>query len=440
MGSDPDGGAGDNPDDDPGGNPADSPDGGPGARPADNPGGNPADSPDGGPGARPADNPGGNPADSPDARPDDGPGARPRAGGAPAPGAGPRTPGSARESGAPAGPAPVVAEAAARLQRIPPEDFVAERDALVADARAAGDRAAAKEIASFKRPTRAAWLTNLLVAEVPDEVDGLLGLAGPLAEAQQSLDGAALRRVSAQRSTLVGSLARRAAQLGRETGRRIEPALEREVRVVLESALADEELAERVRSGRLVRFERHSGFGPLAASSGQDGPQTSGSHTTPDQPPESGTPDRPTASRSRRATPDRPAASGSRATPDQPSSGEPGALRRQERAQAERARRETAVADAEALLEQARLAVHDAARERDDARERADAAATRRDDAHRRVEDLRAELDRARSAVTAAEREARSAERAAGDADRRARSSTAAVARAEQAVEDARES
>ncbi|BBG02337.1 MULTISPECIES: hypothetical protein [Pseudonocardia] len=341
---------------------------------------------------------------------DTAPGSHPGTGGPPVPGSGS---GSAAAS--------AVADAAARLHRIPPEDFVAARDALVAEARAAGDRASATEIAGFKRPTRAAWLANLLVAEAPDEVDGLLDLAAPLADAQQSLDGAALRRVSAQRNALVGSLARRAAQLGRATGRRIEPALEREVRVVLESALADEELAARVRSGRLVRFERHSGFGPLAGAPDPDTQQAAGIRTAPE----------PTV---RRAQPDPPARGRSAARRQERE--QDAALRR---AREQQERRQKAVADAEDLLERTRLGANDAVRERDDARERADAATGRRDDAHRRVEELRAELDRARSAVTAADREAKSAEREADDAARRARSTAAEVARAEQAVEDLRE-
>ncbi|MEV1290971.1 hypothetical protein [Pseudonocardia sp. NPDC049635] len=295
--------------------------------------------------------------------------------------------------------------AAARLYRVPPEDFVAARDELVAEARAAGDRAAAREIAAFKRPTRAAWLTNLLAAEAPDEVAGLLDLAGPLAAAQQSLDGAALRRVSAQRSKLLGSLSRRAAQLGRAAGRRIEPALERAVRVVLESALADDGLAARVRSGRVVRVERHSGFGPLAASSEPE-QETPGAPAASQPPP-------PARTRSDQL-------SRKRSTVQHRERERDTARSRERSRERERARQEKALADAEEHLERARLAAHDAARERDDTRERAAAAVERRADAHRRVDELRAELDRARSAAAAADRAARSAERAADEAARRA--------------------
>lgn len=336
--------------------------------------------------------------------------------------------------------------AAGQLYRVPPGEFVAARDDAVAHARDAGDTAAARAIAAFRRPTRAAWLTNLLVGAAPDEVEGLLALAGPLADAQRSLDGTALRQVSAQRTKLVGALARRAAQLGREAGQQVDSGLEREVRGVLESALADDDLAAQVRSGRLVRFERHSGFGTFGADDGA-GPASGRGSGSP---------------RARRtAPPDK--APGTDSDPGAEAgtdadTGELGRKRREvdrrtrEQLRAERQereheaaerreheRREQALADAQDRLEQARLAANDATRERDDARERADGAAEHRDEAHRRVDDRRAELDRARAEATAADRALTSAEREAGDAARRARRADAEVSRAEQDLDAARD-
>lgn len=302
--------------------------------------------------------------------------------------------------------------AAAELYRVPPEEFVAERDARVARAREAGDRAAATRIGALRRPTRAAWLTNLLVDRFPDEIEGLLALAGPLAEAQRSLDGPALRTVSAQRTTLVGALARRAVGLGREAGQRVDHALEREVRTVLESALADPGLAEQVRSGRLVRFERHSGFGPV---------------------PEGGT-----------AGAGRPVATGTGGTGGGTDAADGADRDRADRERADqerraRERRERRVAEAEQRLAEARSDAEGAATERDDTRGTADTAGAERDEARARVEELAAELERARDTATAAERTARDAERAATAAARRSRAAETAVARAEEALRAARE-
>lgn len=306
---------------------------------------------------------------------------------------------------------------ATELYRVPPEEFVAARDARVAEARAAGDKAAAKRISALKRPTRAAWLTNLLVADAPDDVEGLLALAGTLADAQRSLDGPALRKVSAQRTKLVNALARRAAGLGRGAGHRVDHGLEREVGAVLESALADPGLAEQVRSGRLVRFERHSGFGPVTPDAG--GPAGSGSAASTD------------------------AAQGTRGSDRTEGADEAGRgahdQHEQEQQERDRRRRERLVAEAQERLDRARSDADDAAADRDSARERADSAAAERDEARRRVDELAEELERARDTAGDADRAARSAERSASTAARRAREADAALTRAEEKLRAARE-
>ncbi|WP_224402541.1 hypothetical protein [Pseudonocardia sp. ICBG1034] len=311
-----------------------------------------------------------------------------------------------------------------RLYRVPPEDFVAARDDAAARARADADTDAAREIAAARRPTRAAWLANLLVDDARDEVEGLLALAPVLAHAQRSLDGAALREVSAQRNRLVGALARRAAALGRAAGARVGPGVERDVRWVLESALADPDLADRVRSGRLERYERHSGFGPL----GETGSAAAG--LTPDA-------DAPRGDRS-----PQPERGGRSRDGDGELAGRRRDARREaeHRAAQERERREAerhaqALAEAEKAVETARLAAHDAGRERDDARDRADRADGRRDDAHRRVDELTAELERARSAAEEADRARDEAGRAARDAAGRAERAEEDLARAEEALD-----
>src|SRR3954464_12036662 len=99
-----------------------------------------------------------------------------------------------------------------------PDDFIERRTALVAQARAAKDRELAKQIGALRRPTRSAWLVNLLAREDADELGALLDLGDALRAAQEQLSGAELRRLSAQRRTAVDGLARRAAALGAEHG------------------------------------------------------------------------------------------------------------------------------------------------------------------------------------------------------------------------------
>ena len=48
------------------------------------------------------------------------------------------------------------------LYVLPPADFVAARNELVRQARAAGSRDIAERLQHLRRPTRSAWLVNLL--------------------------------------------------------------------------------------------------------------------------------------------------------------------------------------------------------------------------------------------------------------------------------------
>ncbi|WFG46027.1 hypothetical protein [Pseudonocardia alni] len=158
-----------------------------------------------------------------------------------------------------------------RLYRVPPEDFVAARDDAAARARAAADTDAAREIAAARRPTRAAWLANLLVDDARDEVEGLLALAPVLAHAQRSSTARPCGRCPRSATGWSGRWPAGPRPSAAPRGP-VGPGVERDVRWVLESALADPDLADRVRSGRLERYERHSGFGPLGeAGSGAAG-------------------------------------------------------------------------------------------------------------------------------------------------------------------------
>jgi hypothetical protein len=150
------------------------------------------------------------------------------------------------------------------LYTAPPAQFVGLRDDAVKAARERGDREFATAAARFRRPTRAAWLANLLARHRPEQLDALLGMAGSLADAQRTLDGAALRALSSQRRKLVAAMAREAGQLAREAHEPAGDGLLREVAEILEAALADPVVADEVRSGRLTRTVSYTGFGPAA--------------------------------------------------------------------------------------------------------------------------------------------------------------------------------
>lgn len=157
---------------------------------------------------------------------------------------------------------PDLDELAEALYSAPPADFVATRDAAVRAARERGDREFAAAAARLRRPTRAAWLANLLVRRRREQFDGLLALAGSLADAQRTLDGDALRTLSQRRRQLVAAMAREAGRLARAEHEPVTDALLRELGDILEAALADPVVADEVRTGRLTRTITYSGFGP----------------------------------------------------------------------------------------------------------------------------------------------------------------------------------
>jgi hypothetical protein len=161
--------------------------------------------------------------------------------------------------------AQVPSELADRLYGAPPDTFVEERDKAVAEARDAGDRELATAIGKLRKPTVAAWLVNLLALHRPDLVADLAGLAGQLRAAQRDLRGDELRELSAQRRAVVSALVEQARALAVAE----QPGLARaklptaDVEGTLTAALADEEVAEQVRSGRLVRTIAYTGFGEV---------------------------------------------------------------------------------------------------------------------------------------------------------------------------------
>ncbi|MFD9427693.1 MULTISPECIES: hypothetical protein [unclassified Streptomyces] len=69
-----------------------------------------------------------------------------------------------------------VEEIAGELYGLKPAEFLAARDAYVAEARKAEDAAGAKAIAALRRPVLAAWAANLLARQQPQEAERFLEL------------------------------------------------------------------------------------------------------------------------------------------------------------------------------------------------------------------------------------------------------------------------
>ncbi|WP_149180392.1 hypothetical protein [Streptomyces sp. TRM49041] len=148
------------------------------------------------------------------------------------------------------------------LYGLRPAEFTAARDRRALEARTAGDRELAERIRGLRRPTLAAWASNLLVRARPDEVRSLVALGEGLRRAHQNLDGAGLRELGRQQHVLVAALAEEAQRLAAAAGERVAGAAREQVEATLHAALADPESAGEWASGHLSKaLSAPVGFG-----------------------------------------------------------------------------------------------------------------------------------------------------------------------------------
>ncbi|GLZ29978.1 hypothetical protein Lesp02_21680 [Lentzea sp. NBRC 105346] len=131
------------------------------------------------------------------------------------------------------------------LYGLTPKDFTAVRNQR---AREAKDKDLAKAITDLRKPTVGAWAVNLLARDNPKELVEALGLS------QAGLD---MRELGKRRKQLLETLTYRTLEL---TGPLADAALE-QVRSTLGAAMAEPELADQVRAGRLTKGLEYSGFG-----------------------------------------------------------------------------------------------------------------------------------------------------------------------------------
>ena len=147
------------------------------------------------------------------------------------------------------------------LYVLPPNDFVAARNELVRQARAAGSPDVAERLQRLRRPTRSAWLVNLLARDSA-AMQRLSALGRQLRDAQTGLSHAELRSLAEQRRHLIAELLDRAQAHAADADLRLTPAVLSEVEATLQAALVDLAGALTIRNGRLVRPLSHAGFGP----------------------------------------------------------------------------------------------------------------------------------------------------------------------------------
>ncbi|MFJ8648844.1 hypothetical protein ACIRNI_22315 [Streptomyces sp. NPDC093546] len=278
------------------------------------------------------------------------------------------------------------------LYGLRPDRFTAARNARAVEARRAGDPALADRIGALRKPTLAAWTSNLLVRERREETRSLVALGEALRRAHHELDGERLRDLGHRRHLVVRALAREAGQLAAQAGQPVGEDVLREVEATLNAALTDPEAAEEWAAGRLVR--------PLSAPVGFTAAAPAA-----------------VAERPRRRPPD---------TPEKAREGkEEREAEEERRARLERARQEAAETEREAHEREERHRRAQADRERAEAQlheaeRRAAALAAELRDAEERRHTAAAEAREARDRAREAEREARRARRRAEEAAEKA--------------------
>jgi hypothetical protein len=154
-------------------------------------------------------------------------------------------------------------DAVADLYSSDPGEFTDRRKALVARAREGNDKALAKTIAGLRKPTRSAWVVNMLVRADRFAISRMTALGDDLRDAERAVDGARIRELSKRRRELMSGLLQQAfsaANLASPPA-----ALRDEVTSTLTAALADPQVAEQLRAGTLVRAVYRDGFAILEA-------------------------------------------------------------------------------------------------------------------------------------------------------------------------------
>jgi hypothetical protein len=150
---------------------------------------------------------------------------------------------------------------AGELYGLPPDAFAAARDNEVRKARSAGRQPLARELGRLRRPTQSAWLINQLWRDQSDTIEELLRLADDLGRAQARASVPELHRLTVQRRELESALIRGAHALAERAGVTVTATMERDVQGTLAAALARPEIANELRTGRLVKPAFYAGFG-----------------------------------------------------------------------------------------------------------------------------------------------------------------------------------
>jgi hypothetical protein len=144
------------------------------------------------------------------------------------------------------------------LFAVAPEEFVAARDQLVRELRAAGDKDEAADVKRLRRPAVPVWALNQVASADPRAVHELLDASADARTAQDEVlagaDADVLRAALARRKQALAAVSRAARDVLDASGRPGDAHV-RDVESALNTIVASERLGEDLRRGELTTID-----------------------------------------------------------------------------------------------------------------------------------------------------------------------------------------
>ena len=152
-------------------------------------------------------------------------------------------------------------DVANELYGLGPGDFTNARNERAKQIRADGNRDLANEVKALGKPSVAAWVVNMMVRHLADQIDQVLDLGANLRQAAENLDGAELRQLNKQRRQLTTAVTSSGRALAADLGQKVSDAVATQVEATLHAAMTDEDAEAAVRTGLLVEPLEATGLG-----------------------------------------------------------------------------------------------------------------------------------------------------------------------------------
>lgn len=153
---------------------------------------------------------------------------------------------------------------AADLYGLAPDQFVAGRNALARQLRAAGRRQEAAQVAKLRRPPPSAWALNQVARHQSSLIRDLLAAGQQLRAAMEEAvrgDASGLRVAQAAERAAVGAIVTAAADRLASLGRSVPDAAIRRLTETLRAAVVDDAIADQLRRGALDADQEAPGLG-----------------------------------------------------------------------------------------------------------------------------------------------------------------------------------